>query len=55
MKTFKQQHQQLEEPDLVGPLITNLTRLLRDEPKKLDGKYASRHAEGLKCLANDSN
>ena len=40
---------------LVGPLIANLTQLLRDELNKLDGEYASRHAEGLKRLEEDSS
>ncbi|MGW8158714.1 MAG: BREX system P-loop protein BrxC [Desulfoprunum sp.] len=55
VKTIEQQRQLLEEPDLVGPLIANLTQLLRDELNKLDGEYTSRHAEGLKRLADDSN
>lgn len=55
VKTIEQQRQLLEEPDLVGPLIANLTQLLRDELNKLDGEYASRHSEGLKRLADDSN
>ena len=52
---IEQQHQLLEEPDLVGPLIANLTQLLRDELNKLDEEYVSRHAEGLKRMADDSN
>lgn len=55
VETIEQQRQLLEEPDLVGPLIANLTQLLRDELNKLDGDYASRHAEGLKRLADDSH
>lgn len=55
LKTIEQQRQLLEEPDLVAPLIANLTQLLRDELNKLDVEYASRHAEGLKRLADDSN
>lgn len=55
VKTIEQQRQLLEEPDLVAPLIANLTQLLRDELNKLDVEYASRHAEGLKRLADDSN
>jgi len=55
VKTIEQQRQLLEEPDLVAPLIANLTQLLRDELNKLDEEYASRHAEGLKRLADDSN
>lgn len=54
-KTIEQQRQLLEEPDPVGPLIAGLTQLLRDELNRLDGEYASRHAEGLKRLAADSN
>jgi len=55
VKTIEQQRQLLEEPDLVAPLIANLTQLLRDELNKLDGEYASRHAEGMGRLTDDSN
>jgi hypothetical protein len=55
VKTIEQQRQLLEDPDLVALLITNLTQLLCDELNKLDDEYASRHAEGLKRLADDSN
>lgn len=55
VETVEQQRQLLAEPDLVGPLIANLTQLLRDELNKLDSDYASRHSEGLKRLADDSN
>ncbi len=55
VKTIEQQHQLLEEPDLVAPLIANLTQLLRDELNKLDCEYARRHEKGLKRLADDSN
>ena len=54
-KTIEQQRQLLEEPDPVGPLIVGLTQRLRDELNRLDGEYASRHEEGLKRLAADSN
>lgn len=55
IKTIEQQRQLLQEPDLVAPLIAKLTQLLRDKLNKLDGEYVSRHAEGLKRLADDSN
>jgi hypothetical protein len=55
VKTIEQQRQLLEDPDPVTPLIANLTQLLRDELNKLDDEYASRHAEGLKYLENDTN
>lgn len=55
VKTIEQQRQLLEEPDLIAPLIAGLTQLLRDELNKLDGEYASRHAAGLKRLAEDDN
>ena len=55
VKTIEQQRQLLEDPDLVAPLITNLTQLLRDELNKLNDEYASRHEEGLERLADDSN
>ena len=55
VKTIEQQRQLLEDPDLVAPLIANLTQMLRDELNQLDAEYAHRHAEGLKRLADDSN
>lgn len=55
VKTIEQQRQLLEEPDLVMPLVTNLTQLLRDELNRLDNDYASLHKEGLKRLDKDSN
>jgi len=55
VKTIEQQRQLLEEPDPVGPLIAGLTQLLRDKLNKLNDEYASRHAEGLKRLEDDSN
>ncbi|MBM9537894.1 BREX system P-loop protein BrxC [Desulfobulbus alkaliphilus] len=55
VKTIEQQRQLLEEPDQVGPLIANLTQLLRDELNKLDSEYATRHAKGMARLADDTN
>jgi hypothetical protein len=55
MQTIEQQRQLLEEPDLVAPLVANLTQLLRRELNKLLGQYDCGYTEGLKRLANDSN
>lgn len=55
IKTIEQQRQLLEEPDQVGPLIANLTQLLREDLNRLDREYASRYAEGLTRLADDRN
>ena len=55
VKTIEQQRQLLEDPDLVAPLITNLTQLLRDELNKLDSEYNTCHEEGMLRLAADSN
>ena len=55
VKIIEQQRQLLEEPDLVAPLIANLTQLLRDELNKLDDKYASGHKQGMQRLADDEN
>jgi len=53
--TIEDQRQLLEEPDLVAPLLANLTQLLRDELNRLDNEYASRHKQGLKRLNDDCN
>lgn len=55
VRTIEQQRQLLEEPDIVAPLLANLTQLLRDELNRLDSEYAARHAEELKRLEDDSN
>lgn len=52
---IEKQRQLLEEPDLVSPLVNNLTQLLREELNRLDKDYQSRHAEGMKRLKNDTN
>lgn len=55
VKTIEQQRQLLEEPDLVGPLIANLTQLLRDELNQLNQTYQAKHKQGMKRLDADSN
>ena len=55
VNTIEQQRQLLEDPDLVAPLITNLTQLLRDELNKLDSEYDTCHKKGMQRLAADSN
>lgn len=55
MKTIEQQHQLLEDPDLVAPLIAGLTQLLRDELNRLNAEYVSRHKQGMGRLSGDSN
>jgi hypothetical protein len=55
VKTIEQQRQLLEEPDLVAPLIANLTQRLRDELNKLDSEYAALHRQGMERLGGDSN
>ena len=55
VNTIEQQRQLLEDPNLVGPLIANLTQLLRDELNKLDNEYSSLHDQGMKRLEDDGN
>ncbi len=55
VNTIEQQRQLLEDPDLVAPLIANLTQLLRDALNKLDVDYTARHKSGIKRLGDDSN
>lgn len=53
--TIEQQRQLLEDPDLVAPLIANLTQLLREELNILDSNYGTCHKQGMQRLAADSN
>lgn len=55
VKTIEQQRQLLEEPDLITPLISNLTQLLRDELNRLDKAYQSGHDQGMERLNDDLN
>ena len=55
VNTIEQQRLLLEDPDLVAPLVTNLTQLLRDALNKLNDEYSSRHEQGMQRLADDSN
>jgi hypothetical protein len=53
--TIEQQRQLLEEPDLIAPLLANLTQLLRNELNRLNGEYTSRYQQGIKILNQDCN
>ena len=55
VKTIEQQRQLLEDPDLVAPIIANLTQLLRSEINKLDSEYDTCHKRGMQRLAADRN
>ncbi len=55
VQTIEQQCQLLEEPDLVAPLIANLTQLLREELNRLDQEYELRHHQGMERLKEDPN
>ena len=53
--TIEQQRQLLEDPDLIGPLVSNLTQVLRDELNRLNSEYQSRHKNGMIRLDADVN
>jgi hypothetical protein len=55
VKNIEKQRQLLEEPDLISPLVANLTQLLREELNRLDKEYQSRHNEGMARLKADTN
>ena len=55
VKTIEEQRQLLEEPDLIVPLVGNLTQRLRDELNRLDKEYEIRHEGGIKRLHEDPN
>jgi len=55
VKTIEQLRQLLEDPDPVGPLIANLTQLLREELNRLDQEYVLLHQQGMQRLREDSN
>ena len=55
VKHIEQKRQLLEEPDLIAPLVANLTQLLRDELNQLDKEYRERHKQGMERLKTDAN
>lgn len=55
VKNIEQQRQLLEEPDLISPLVANLTQLLRQALNRLDKEYQSKHNEGMARLRADAN
>jgi hypothetical protein len=55
VKNIEKQRQLLEEPDLISPLVTNLTQLLREELNRLDKEYQARHNGGMERLKADTN
>ena len=52
---IEKQRQLLEDPDLVSPLVANLTQLLRENLNRLNNEYQAKHAEGMARLKNDAN
>jgi hypothetical protein len=52
---IEEQRLLLEEPDLIAPLVSNLTQFLRTELNRLDQEYQSRHEEGMSRLEADVN
>lgn len=55
IKTIEDQRQLLQEPDLIAPLLGNLTQLLRDELNRQLSAYEQRHKNGLERLEHDDN
>lgn len=55
VKNIENQRRLLEEPDLISPLVTNFTQLLREELNRLDKEYQARHDGGMKRLKADTN
>ncbi|MDL1977100.1 MAG: BREX system P-loop protein BrxC [Deltaproteobacteria bacterium] len=55
VKNIEKQRQLLEEPDLISPLVTNLTQLLREELNRLDKEYQARHDGRMERLKADTN
>jgi hypothetical protein len=53
--SIEKQRQLLEDPDLVSPLVANLTQLLRENLNRLNNEYQAKHAAGMARLKNDAN
>ncbi len=55
IKTIEEQRRLLEEPDLIAPLVANLTQLLRDELKRVESDLSGERASGEARLESDGN
>lgn len=55
VQQIEQQRLLLEEPDLIEPLVANITQLLRDSLNKLEAEYRVCHEQGMERLRSDSN
>ena len=55
VKTIEDQRQLLEEPDLIAPLVANLTQLLRDELNHVKKSFEDNWEAGGERLKNDDN
>ena len=55
VKTIEDQRQLLEEPDLIAPLVANLTQLLRDELNQIKKSFDDNWEAGEEKLRNDVN
>lgn len=55
IKTIETQRQLLEEPDLIAPLVANLTQLLRNELNEVKTEFDTRWLAGDEKLKTDAN
>lgn len=55
IKTIEEQRQLLQEPDLIAPLLSNITQLLREELNRLMQQYDQLHQKGMERLEQDDN
>lgn len=55
VKTIEEQRQLLEEPDLIAPLIANLTQLLRKELNQIKKSFEENWETGGERLRKDTN
>lgn len=55
VKNIEEQRLLLNDPDMLVPLVAELSQQIRDELNRLDAEYKKRHAEGMERLSADAN
>ena len=55
IKTIEEQRQLLQEPDLIAPLLSNISQLLREALNRQQQQFDLRHQEGMERLEQDDN
>ena len=55
VENIEKYRQLLEDPDLISPLVTTLSQLLREALNRLESEYRTKHEQGMERLKSEAN